>query len=200
VGNYIVLFGGRDLEGVASPNVNADGSAGEYFTKSTVLESDRTKAGLLDVDWEHSQGELGDAIIGVVDWKTARVDDLGVFVERVLDRKNRYIQLLEELGWFESGMLGTSSQADPEGVQKAADGQITRWPLVRDTITVQPMEPRMLQANQLQALKALGLMPDADDTEADEQERETAPEADKAAAVARAKARLQVYLLSLEDQ
>jgi len=100
VGNHIILFGGRDLEGRASPNVNADGSLGEYFTADTVLESPYTKAGAFDVDWEHSQGELGDAVIGVVDWKTARVDDLGVFVERVLDRKNRYIQLLEQLGWF----------------------------------------------------------------------------------------------------
>jgi len=195
VGNYIVLFNGRDLEGVASHRANADGSKGEYFTADTELESAHTKAGLLDVDWEHSQGELGDAVIGVVDWKTARVDDMGVFVERVLDRKNRYIQLLEQLGWFENGMLGTSSEADPEGVEKAADGRIERWPLVRDTITVQPMEPRMIAENQLQALKALGLVTDTADPAT-----EAAPEADEAAQALKAKLKLELELLALEDK
>ena len=47
VGNYIVLFGGRDLEGIASDAKNADGSLGEYFTKDTQLESSYTKAGVL---------------------------------------------------------------------------------------------------------------------------------------------------------
>jgi hypothetical protein len=197
VANYIVLFGGRDLEGVGSPNVNADGTTGEYFTKSTVLDSDQTKAGLLGVDWEHQQGEAGDDVLGVVDWKTAKVDDRGVFVERVLSRRNQYVQWLEELGWFDDGTLGTSSQADPEGVEKAADGQITRWPLVRDTITVQPMEPRMIAENQLRALKALGLVSDT----ADEPKPEAAPEADKAAQDAeRARLRLELELLSLEEQ
>ncbi len=196
VANYIVLFGGRDLEGIASPNVNEDGTRGEYFTKSTILDSDRTKAGLLDIDWEHSQGELGDAVIGVVDWKTARVDDMGVFVERVLDRKNRYIQLLEELGWFDDGTLGTSSQADPDGVEKAADGAILKWPLVRDTITVQPMEPRMITENHLQALKALGLV----DT-AEQPEPEAEPEDAQASVdAAKAKLQLELELLALEDK
>jgi hypothetical protein len=199
VGNYIVLFGDpaqRDLEGVGSPNVNADGSLGEYFTKATVLDSEHTKAGLLSVDWEHQQGEAGDDVLGVVDWKTAKIDDRGVFVERVLSRRNRYVQWLEELGWFENGMLGTSSQADPDHVEKATDGQITRWPLVRDTITVQPMEPRMIAENQLQALKALGLVPD--DT-ADDPEPEATPEAGKAVDAARVRL-LKLRLSQLEER
>ena len=198
VGNYIVLFNGRDLEGVGSSNVNDDGSLGEYFTPETVLESPYTKAGAFYVDWEHAQGEAGGDLLGVVDWKTARVDDRGVFVERVLQRRNQYVQWLEELGWFDDGTLGTSSQADPQGVEKAADGQIVRWPLVRDTITVSPMEPRMLHGNQLQAFKALGLVPS--DEIATEPEPEASPEADTSAADA-AKARLQMELdlLALED-
>ncbi len=192
VGNYIVLFGGRDLEGIASSNTNPDGSAGEYFTPETALDSPYTKAGALYVDWEHQQGELGDEVLGIVNWKTARIDDRGVFVERVLSRRSRYVQWLDELGWFDDGTLGTSSQADPKHVEKAPDGQIVRWPLVRDTVTVQPMEPRMLSENQLRAFKALGL--DApDDTEATpEPEPEASPEADTSAVdVAKAKARLQ---------
>ena len=65
VGNYIVLFGGRDLEGVGSPRVNRDGSKGEYFTPDTRLDSPYTKAGFLYVDWEHAKGELGPEVLGV---------------------------------------------------------------------------------------------------------------------------------------
>jgi hypothetical protein len=172
VANYIVLFGGRDLEGV-----------------KTLLDSPYTKAGALYVDWEHAQGEAGDDLLGVVDWKTARVDDKGVFVERVLQRRNQYVQWLDELGWFDDGTLGTSSHADPEGVEKATDGEILRWPLFRDTITVQPMEPRMLSENQLQAFKALGI-PVPDDTAETETAEETEPEADQSAASVSAQCRV----------
>jgi len=177
VGNYIVLFGGRDLEGVGSENVNADGSKGEYFTADTDLSSSYTKAGALYEDWEHAQAEAGDELLGVVDWKTAKVDDKGVFVERVLQRRNQYVRWLEELGWFEDGTLGTSSHADPKGVVKRADGEIVRWPLFRDTITVNPMEPRMLSDNQLRAFKALGI-PVPDDTANDSTPPEAEPEAE----------------------
>jgi hypothetical protein len=212
VANYIILYGGRDLEGIGSSNINPDGSLGEYFTADTVLDSPYTKAGSLCVDWEHAQGEAGDDLLGVVNWKSAKVDDRGVFVERVLNRRNQYVQWLEELGWFDSGVLGTSSQAEPGSVEKAADGQITRWPLVRDTITVQPMEPRMITENQLEVFKALGIPTLAedyidaleasahstpDDTGgADEPEPEAAPEADPSA-VAAVKARLLRIRLSL---
>ena len=76
VGNYIILFGGRDLEGIMSPSVNPDGTLGEYFTKDTSLVSDATKAGRLDVDWEHGhqQEEVGPGpidVLGYFDWKSA---------------------------------------------------------------------------------------------------------------------------------
>lgn len=154
VANYMVLFGGRDLEGVLSPRRNADGSAGEYFTKSTAFDSQYTDVDLLAVDWEHGVGELGkDEVLGRVDWKSARVDDRGLFVERVLNRRNRYVKYLEEL--IEAGLIGNSSEAVSEGVEKAADGHILRWPLRRDTLTVSPMEPRMMSENAIVAIKAL---------------------------------------------
>jgi hypothetical protein len=189
VANYIVLFGGRDLEGVGSDNVNSDGSKGEFFTAKTVLESGHTKTGFFHVDWEHAQGEAGDDLLGVVDWKTARVDDRGVFVERVLQRRNQYVQWLDELGWFDDGTLGTSSHADPKGVEKATDGEILRWPLFRDTITVQPMEPRMLSENQLQAFKALGIPVPEHTSEPEPEPTEATPEGAKASVVAVGKAR-----------
>lgn len=154
VGNYMVLFGGRDLEGVLSPRRNQDGSAGEYFTKSTAFDSQYTDVDLLAVDWEHGYGELGkDEVLGRVDWKTARIDDKGLFVERVLNRRNRYVKYLEEL--IEAGLIGNSSEAVSDGVEKAPNGEIVRWPLRRDTLTVTPMEPRMITENAITAIKAL---------------------------------------------
>jgi hypothetical protein len=214
VANYIVLFGGRDLEGVASNRVNPDGSRGEFFTPQTDLSSFYTKAGVLYEDWEHAQGEAGDEVLGFVDWKTARIDDKGAFAERVLNRKNKYVRWLDELGWFDNGMLGTSSEAVPDEVEKRANGEIVRWPLWRDTITVAPMEPRMITENHLQAFKALGI-PVPNDTGATEQittdnappeakpepEHETSPEADASAVdVAKARARLLKIRLSLLEE
>jgi 2'-5' RNA ligase len=157
VANYMVLFGGRDLEGVASPRVNADGSKGEFFTKNTVFDSPYTDLGFLYVDWEHGlapDDEPGaDEPLGYVDWKTAKIDDKGLFVERVLNRRNRYVQFIEDL--FDEGIFGASSEAISGGVQKGRDGEIKTWPLRRDTITVQPMDPRQLSENTLAQIKTL---------------------------------------------
>lgn len=155
VANYIVLFGGRDLEGVASPRKNEDGSAGEYFTEATTFDSDYTQTGVIYVDWEHSarDGVTPDDILGYVDWKTARVDEKGLFVERVLNRRNRYVQYVEEL--IDAGLIGNSTEAVPTGVAKAPNGEIKAWPLRRDTLTVTPMEPRMLSQNAIAAIKGL---------------------------------------------
>ena len=161
VANYIILFGGRDLEGTANPNKNADGTRGEFFTPATDLESEAVKANAVMVDWEHAtgRGKVTDGIrpgdfLGRVDWKTARADERGVWVERVLSRRHKYVQWLAEL--IKAGLVGNSSEADPARVVKAANGEIKRWPILRDTLTVSPMEPRMLTQNAVAALKALG--------------------------------------------
>ena len=166
VGNYLVLYGGRDLEGTLSAKKNADGSIGEYFAPTTQLDSPYTAAGRLPVGWEHGRAPEGEdpGTLGWVDWATAKSDALGVWVERVLDRRNRYVRLLETL--IAEGMIGTSSEADGAQVEKAEDGRIDRWPLIGDTLTVSPMEPRMLTANALQAAKALGLVADLPEPEA----------------------------------
>ena len=157
VGNYIVLFGGRDLEGLASPHVNPDGSKGEYFTAKTALESAYTDTGRLLVDWEHGIGYAGepegDDVLGYVDWSTAKADANGLWIERVLKRRNEYMRFLGEL--IKAGLIGTSSEAVDSGIERKANGEITSWPLKRDALTVTPMEPRMLTDNLLQAIKAL---------------------------------------------
>jgi len=203
VGNYIVLFGGRDLEGIASENKNQDGSLGEFFTAETDLESAYTKAGMLYVDWEHGHGkELDgvdapgeDDVLGVVDWATAKADTRGVWVERSLKRRSQYVKFLEEL--IDAGLIGTSSQAVPDGIRKGKGGQIARWPLKRDTLTVQPMEPRMMKEygdNHIQAFKALGI-PVPDDTANDSTPPEAEPEDAKASASAAGQGRMRMQLL-----
>jgi hypothetical protein len=161
VGNRIVVWHGKDLTGVINSQKNKDGSKGEYFTPETEFESDYTKAmGVLAVDWEHGfdndpESPKKDDVLGYVDWSTAKIDAKGLWVERVLNRRNKYIKMLE--GLIKDGLIGNSSEAVSSGVVKGSNGQIIKWPLKRDTLTVMPMEPRMLNENHLIALKALGI-------------------------------------------
>lgn len=145
VGNYMILFGGRDL-------------AGEYFTKNTRFDSNYTELGMLYEDFEHGMdpedsGNDHNNVLGIVDWKSARVDDIGIFVERVLNRRADYMQYLMPL--LEMGVMGTSSEAVSGKVRKKSGGEIVEWPLMRDSLTVTPMEPRMVTSNVLTSVKAL---------------------------------------------
>ena len=148
VGNYIALFGGKDIEG-------------EHFTKSTDFTSLYTKSGVLFVDWEHGMGQALDGntspgpneILGYVDWKTAKPDEMGLWVERVLDRRNAYMQYIEVL--IDAGMIANSTEALVDGIEKTKSGEIEKWPLRRDTLTVSPMDPRMMTANVIGAVKGL---------------------------------------------
>jgi hypothetical protein len=145
VGNYMILFGGKDL-------------TGEFFTKNTVIESAYTRSGVLHVDFEHGLdpdrvGIGSDDVLGVVDWKSAKIDDKGIFVERVLKRQANYMDIIEEM--IDEGLIGTSSMAVPSGTKKTKDGEILAWPLMRDSLTFTPAEPRMLKENLLTAAKSL---------------------------------------------
>jgi hypothetical protein len=112
---------------------------------------------LVAIDWEHGMApadEPGpDDLLGRVDWKSARIDEKGLFVERVLNRRNRYVQFLEEL--IDAGLIGNSSEAVVSGVEYGDDGEIKAWPIKRDTLTVTPMDWRTLPTNAMTALKGL---------------------------------------------
>ena len=180
VGNYIVMFGGRDVSGLGyigskTPlHKNPDGSHGEYFSKSVDLESDYTAIGRLPVDWEHGlvpDEAKKDDVLGYVDWKTAKYDERGVFVERVLNRRKKYVQWLEEL--IKDGLIGTSSEAVGGSVKTLKNGEIVKWALKRDTLTVMPAEPRMMKENTLNAYKALGLLKENTSEQDDNSQVET---------------------------
>lgn len=147
VGNYIVLFGGNDL-------------VGERFSAKTLFDSAYTKSSVLHVDFEHgldpdNTGMDKNEILGFVDWKTMKVDDRGVFVERVLNRRAKYMEFIEPL--IEAGLVGNSSEAVAGKTKVLDNGDITEWPLMRDTLTVNPCEPRMLDQNSISAMKSLNI-------------------------------------------
>lgn len=148
--NHIVLWGSPEEKDLTQ----------EFFTKETVFDSEFTKSNRIEVNWEHGEdpehmGNTPEEIFGWVDWKTAKVDDIGLQVRRVLNRRHRYMKWLETL--IKAGLVGSSSQAVPHETEKSADGEIVRWPLFRDTLTVSPAESRMMTDNVVSALKALNL-------------------------------------------
>jgi len=148
VGNYMVLFGGKDL-------------VGEFFTKNTVFDSSYTDIGTLYVDFEHGLDPDGlgiddSNVLGVVDWKSAKIDEKGIFVQRVLNRRAKYVEFLSEL--IDAGVLGNSSEAVRGKTLRKPSGEITAWPLKRDTLTLTPMEPRMISSNVLEAAKSLAAL------------------------------------------
>lgn len=208
VANYIVLFGGRDLTGAPSNGTgfytgekNQDGSQGEFFTKATQFDSPYTATGHLLIDMEHgvAKGLYGksapgrDDIFGVVDWKTLQIDDTGAWVERALNRRAKYMEWVETL--IDAGVVGSSSEAIQGQVEKKASGEITTWPIKRDTFTFTATEPRMMSENVIRAAKALGIQINR----ADKPEPKAQPGADvDALAVEAAKARAAQKQLELE--
>lgn len=150
VGNYMVMFGDEDIRDLEK----------EFFTNQTEFESSFTKTGTLHIDWEHGFGKAIDGagpgqddILGVVNWNTVKTDEIGLWAERVLDRRNDYMQFIEPL--IDAGMVGTSSKAVNGKFVVADNGEITKWPLHRDSLTVMPAEPRMMTNNVVSALKSL---------------------------------------------
>ena len=144
VSNYMILFGGSDL-------------SAESFSKETLFDSAYTESKMLHVDFEHGldPDELGvtsDDVLGYVDWKTAVIDDKGLFVERVLNRHSKYMEYIEPL--IEAGIIGNSSEAIA-GKTRREGNSIVEWPLKRDTLTVMPCEPRMMGDNVVSAMKSL---------------------------------------------
>ena len=138
---------------------------GEYFHEGTVFDSGYTKINGLLVDWEHGQApdmdEEGHELnqpgrhdpLGMLDWITARKDDVGLLARAVLNRREWYVrELVEPLAM--AGMLGGSSEAIPGKVIKTG-GRIDQWPLMRYALTVTPADPRQITEHQITLVKSL---------------------------------------------
>ena len=85
-----------------------------------------------------------DPVIG--HWTKAVQTDEGVWLEGQLDRAHKYYKAIKELA--RRGYLKISSDSGPQWVirepQSNGANYIKRWPLVTASVTVTPMEPRML--------------------------------------------------------
>lgn len=144
---YLFLFGGRDL-------------SGEYFTTATRSDSEYTRSvGRLAIDVEHGRRFTADypgeqSALGYVDAATIRDDEFGRLARHLLDRRNRYVREVFE-PMIRAGLIGTSSEAQADGVERDKDGRIVAWPLLRQTLTVSPMEPRLMTERQIQIIKSI---------------------------------------------
>ena len=125
----------------------------QSFPFDLLSDEDETLCNLFDVIKEKNM--YGKKHMGI-ERSTFLIDEKGIFVDRVLNRRKKYVQWLEEL--VEAGLVGTSSEAVGKGIEIKSNGEITKWPLKKDTLTVTPMEPRMMTANTLNAYKALDTM------------------------------------------
>jgi len=136
IGGYLVAFGGKDLEG-------------DYFTRDTQF----------CLDWypEHPalyhhgfDKTLQATKIGTID--SIKLDDVGLWAEAQLDLHNQYVMAVQEL--VNKGVLGWSSGALPQGVQRDYDGRIKCWPIIEGSLTPTPAEYQRTRVTTLKAYLA----------------------------------------------
>lgn len=145
VGGYGVLFGGEDLEG-------------ETFTSETdfMLDLVPVKPVYLDhseATWVQADGKR--IKLAGVDEPVGHVleivpDDLGLYMRLQLEKSGRYWSLVESL--LSTGKAGLSSGTVGHLARRSGK-TITRWPIVEESITLTPAEPRTVSS--VQRLKNL---------------------------------------------
>lgn len=112
-------------------------------------------------------------------------------------RRAKYMKWMETL--IDAGLVGSSSEAIHEQIEKKASGEIVRWPLRRDAFTFSAMEPRMMTENVIRAAKALGIQIGPNETEPKAQpEASDDTQAVEAAKVRAAQTQLELELSLLE--
>lgn len=137
IGGHGVTFLSKDMEG-------------EWFTSETYLGAHEGNG--VDCLFHHSlpvkgmKAEYSEHLFAPV---KARRDDIGIFVETVLNMADEYEKVIYDM--VQAGKLGWSSGASPHMVRQTAKGMITRWPIVEFSLTPQPAEPK----NKIYTLKSL---------------------------------------------
>ena len=136
VGGYLLLWGGpeeRDLQG-------------EYFTKATELWMDQYTT----VPTLFHHGLYDPVGLSVVGHRTkATADDVGVFVEDVIDKSNKYWTFIDAL--VKAGRLHYSPGSAPHLVKTAADGELLSFPVIEDTLTHSPAQYRLRPIEEIKA-------------------------------------------------
>lgn len=150
VAGYGVVFGGEDLYG-------------EAFAKDTdfMLELVPEKPVLFNhglpvrmKDGEKTTEFSLKSFLGAVKNASIKADNVGLFVEAVLDESKEYVK--EILDLIEEGVMGWSSGSIGHLVEREGKN-IKRWPIVEFSLTHTPAEPRTLGVEHIRALQAAGL-------------------------------------------
>jgi hypothetical protein len=165
IGGYGVVFGGFDLEG-------------ETFTPDTDFMLDLVPVKPVYID--HSEGTTievdGKAVklagisdpVGQIIEVTA--DDVGLYMQFQVEKANRYWSVVEQM--IGTGKAGLSSGTIGHLARRAGK-TITRWPIVEESITLTPAEPRTVGIERLKHLTELNpglevIIPEADGTPAED--------------------------------
>lgn len=146
IGGYGVVFGGTDLEG-------------DTFTPDTDFMLDLVPKKLVFIDHslpsylETKDGQLVE--LSGIDNEVGEVlkvtpDDHGLYMELMLNKASDYWRIVE--GMLESKRVGLSSGSIPHLVRREGK-TITRWPIVEESLTLTPAEPRTVES--VARLKAL---------------------------------------------
>ena len=125
---------------------------GEFFNEKTDFKSpfyDGEQVKGMKALYHHGlDPDIKDAPIG--DVIAAELRPEGKWVKMQLDKANKYYAAIKWL--VQQGKLAFSSGAIPEGVQKAADGFISKWPWKEMSITPSPANPLA----QIEGIKTAG--------------------------------------------
>lgn len=143
VEGYLVTWGAK---------VDAD-LQGEYFTPETDLCLDWFPHGrpiLYHHGMEESGPDGGPALKAIGMFKTVKVDDLGVWVQGQLNRRDGYARAVYEM--IKAKDFGWSSGSVDHLVKVADTGEINVWPLIEGSITPTPAQPSKTTVRAYKAL------------------------------------------------
>lgn len=124
--------------GIVFTDAQAKDTTGDYFTAKSELQLEDWP--IKPVLYHHAlDASVKTTPVGKVDKTT--VDDIGVWVEAQLDKRNRYASAIREMA--RKGTLGWSSGALPQGVKRARDGYLEKWPVIEFSLTPTPAMPEV---------------------------------------------------------
>lgn len=164
IGGYGVVFGGVDLDG-------------ETFTAETDFMLDLAPEKLVFID--HSEGSTvtidGKAVkLGAIDDPVGKVievtpDDIGLYMRLQVEKSNRYWSVVNAM--LATGKAGLSSGTIGHLARRKGN-RIVRWPIIEESITLTPAEPRTVGVERLKAVKELNpdleaIIPEADGSPAE---------------------------------
>lgn len=150
IGGYAIIFGDE-----SSPDLSP---YRDFFTPDTDFWLDAFKTRPMLYHHAMEERTAADPVVGV--WDTARVDEIGVWLEGELKKRHTYKQAIKDL--IARGALGQSSDSAPHLVKRRwmpnGTHKVVRWPLLASSLTPTPAEPRMIETSLLkEAYKAVGI-------------------------------------------